>query len=127
MSPVVLDASALLAFLLDEPGATAVAEHLPHSAISAVNYAETLTKLLDRGKPIAESVVGITRLRLEVVPYDAEQAAATAALRAGTKHLGLSLGDRACLALGLTRQAPVLTADRNWTRLDLGVRVQPVR
>jgi ribonuclease VapC len=124
---VVLDASALLALLLHERGADAVAPHLPRAVLSTVNYSETLTKLIDRGKPLGESVAGLARLRLEVVPFDAEQAATAASLRPVTKALGLSLGDRACLALGLIRQSPVLTADREWVALDIGVRVECVR
>jgi PIN domain nuclease of toxin-antitoxin system len=124
---VVLDASALLAFLLDESGADAVAALLPHATLSAVNYCETLTKSIDRGKSLAESVGLLTRLRLSVVPFDAELAAVTASLRPMTKPLGLSLGDRACLALGLARNLPVVTADRAWAQLNIGVPVQCVR
>jgi ribonuclease VapC len=124
---VVLDASALLAFLLDEPGAVAVTALLPRAAISAVNHSETLAQLVDRGKPLAEAVAGLARLRVEVVPFDSGSSAVAASLRAASKRLGLSLGDRACLALGLARQLPVVTTDRAWTRFDVGVVVNCVR
>jgi ribonuclease VapC len=124
---VILDASALLAFLFDESGADVVAAFLPHASLSAVNYCETLTKSVERGKPLAESVRLLTRLRLSVVAFDAELAAVTASLRPMTRPLGLSLGDRACLALGLTLNLPVVTADREWIRLNIGVSVQCVR
>jgi PIN domain nuclease of toxin-antitoxin system len=117
----------LLAFLLAEDGADAVAALLPHATLSAVNYCETLTKLIDRGKSLAESVGVLTRLRLSVVPLEAELAAVAASLRPATKRLGLSLGDRACLALGLAQNQPVVTADRKWTQLDIGVPVRCVR
>jgi PIN domain nuclease of toxin-antitoxin system len=124
---VVLDASALLAVLFEEPGADEVAKLLPHVDLSAVNYAETLTKSLDRGKSLADAVGLLNRLRLSVVPFDAELAAVAASLRPATKPLGLSLGDRACLALGLARHLPVVTADRNWKQLKVGVTVRCVR
>ena len=127
MSAVALDASALLAFLFDEPGAGAVAPLLSRAALSSVNYCETLTRLVARGKPLADSVSALARLRLEVVPFDSELAAVTASLREPTKHLGLSLGDRVCLALALVRGLPALTADQLWTRLDIGVRVNCIR
>jgi len=127
VSRVILDASALLAFLLDETGGDVVAALLPHATLSAVNYCETLTKSIDRGKSLAESVGILARLRLPVVPFDAELADITASLRPVTKPLGLSLGDRACLALGLAQNLPVVTAEREWARLNIGVAVQCVR
>jgi PIN domain nuclease of toxin-antitoxin system len=124
---VVLDASALLTFLLAEPGGEAVAGRLRNSALSAVNYAETLARSAERGKPLAEAVAAISRLQLRVVPFDAGQAEVAASLRAATRPLGLSLADRACLALALTRGLPALTADRVWAQLDVGVTVECVR
>lgn len=127
MSRVVLDASALLAFLFQEPGADAVAPLLPRAALSAVNYSETLTALIRRGKPLADSAAALARLRLEVVPFDSELAAVTTSLRESTRLLALSLGDRVCLALALARGLPAVTADRSWVQLDIGVRVQCIR
>ncbi len=127
MTGVVLDASALLAFLLAEPGADVVARHLRNASLSAVNYCETLARVADRGRPLETAAADIARLRLAVVPFDPAQAVRAASLRPATRPLGLSFADRACLALGLTRAAPVLTADRAWAMLDVGVVVECVR
>ena len=127
MTAVILDASALLTFLLVEPGADLVAGRLRHASLSAVNYAETLTRFLDRGKPLGDTAADIARLQLTVVPFDAEQAAVAASLRAATRPLGLSLADRVCLALALSRGLAVLTADRAWANLQLPIDIQVIR
>ena len=127
MGEAVLDASALLALLLGEPGAEVVAARVGNACLSAVNYCETLTKSLDRGKPLAEAVAEIARLRLPVIPFDQEQAIVAASLRVPTRMLGLSFADRACLALGHSRGWPILTADRVWADLDVGVTVEVIR
>jgi ribonuclease VapC len=129
----VLDASALLAFLQGEQGSERVAEALPRpTAISAVNYAEALGKLAEDGEAPeelarrfeAEGLVGDVIEVEAVLPGDAP---AIAGLRRSTPHLGLSLGDRACLALALRLGLPVLTADRAWQELGLELEVQPIR
>ena len=117
MTEAVLDASALLAFLRNEPGADKVRAVLPFSSISAVNLAETLGKLVERGKALDDMAFQIGRLRLDVVPFDAAQARLAATLWGPARALGLSLADRACLALALDRGAAVLTTDRAWSRL----------
>lgn len=127
MSSVVLDASALLALLNAERGADAVALALPRAVIGAVNYAEVVSKLADAGlpdDPIREALDG---LGLDVRPFDRTQAHMAGLLRPRTKARGLSLGDRACLALGLALQAPVLTTDGAWEDLGIGVEVRLVR
>jgi PIN domain nuclease of toxin-antitoxin system len=123
VSSLVLDSSAVLAVIFAEPGAEAVIPRLPGAYLSCVNLAEVATRALDLGKPLEEIMYEIGRLPLRVVPYDVEQAQVTASLRPVTKPLGLSLGDRACLALALTRQASVLTGDRDWTKAKLGIEV----
>jgi ribonuclease VapC len=132
----VLDASALLAYLHDEPGADEVANAVSQSAaISAANWAETLSKLAEKGadpRRIATDLEeqGLLHGLLEVVPLTAEDAIAIAELRPPTRDSGLSLGDRACLALALRLDIPVLTADKSWDDLkDLGVDVdvRPIR
>ncbi len=123
MSSVVLDASALLAVLFAEEGAEAVIARLPGAYLSSVNLAEVVTRALDLGKPVEDTAFAIGRLPLRVVGYDAEQAYVTASLRPATKPFGLSLGDRACLALAITRKASAITGDRDWLKAKLDVEV----
>jgi PIN domain nuclease of toxin-antitoxin system len=124
-SSVVLDASAVLAVLFAEVGADAVIGQLPGALISCVNLAEVVTRAVDEGKPLEDTIRQIDRLPIVIVAYDTEQAHVTASLRHATKPRGLSLGDRACLALAIVRQLPVLTGDRDWRKLklDLDVRI----
>ena len=116
----VFDSSAVLALIFGEPGAELAARLMDqHDAlISSVNHAEVLGKLLDRGLS-ADDVAAISQqLPLKVMPFTAEQAQLAAGLRPTTRALGLSLGDRCCLAL--VRQqggATVVTADRPWAGL----------
>ena len=127
LSDVVLDSSALTAVLRGEPGAAIVAPTLAAAWISAVNLAEAFTKMIERGAPPAEAAATIAGLSLQIVDFDRDQALAAAALRPLTRSAGLSLGDRACLALGKLRSLPVLTADRVWKDLDLGVEIRLIR
>lgn len=127
MSRIVLDASAILALLAGEPGAEAVSAWVPDAAVSTVNVAEIGTKLADRGMRENDVRSAIGTLGLEIVTFDRESAYAAAMLRDRTRKLGLSLGDRACLALGATRALPVLTADRSWADLNIGVEVRLIR
>jgi PIN domain nuclease of toxin-antitoxin system len=133
VSSFVLDASALLAYLRDEPGALVVENALTQGAyISIVNWTEVLSKVADLGEdPEALSQrlenQGILRNSLEILPLTEEDALLIAQLRPLTKSAGLSLGDRSCLALGKRLGLPVLTADRSWTTFDLGMEVRPIR
>ena len=124
---VVVDASAVLTILNEEPGMTVVVEVLPLAVIGAVNISEAVAKLADGGMPGPEIQEAIEGLRLDVVPFDAELALAAGLLRPLTRLAGLSLGDRACLALGMRLHVPVLTADRSWAGLDLDVEVRLLR
>ena len=124
---VVLDASAALAVLKREPGDDLVKSHLPGGLISAVNFAEVVGKLADIGLKQAEIHVAITALGLDVVPFDAQSAFLTGMLRRATQKKGLSLGDRACLALAKERNVIAVTADRNWADLDIGVGIRLIR
>ena len=127
MGNVVLDASALLALVNQEPGQDIVAAVLPRSLVSAVNASELVAKLTDQGMPENEVQDVLAALNLAVVPFDEGQGLVAGYLRAVTKHLRLSLGDRACLALGLQAQCPVVTADKAWAKLELGVEVEVIR
>ncbi len=128
MSRVVLDASALLAFLNDEPGAAAAAQALEDDPVmSAVNLAEVASKLVEAGLDAVEVRLMLDGLQVEVVAFDAEAAYGVGALRAATRTAGLPLGDRACVVLGRELGVPVLTADRSWRALRLPVEVVLLR
>jgi ribonuclease VapC len=124
---IVLDASAVIALLLVEPGAEIVRGYLPDVVISAVNLAEVVTKMIDRGESEERIRRGIAAAGMEVAPFVADDALRTGILRINTRPYGLSLGDRACLALAATRKLPVLTADRNWSKLNIGIDIRLAR
>ncbi len=128
MNEVILDASALLAFIQQEPGAKHIEEAAKgHVAISTINLAEVVTKLIEGGMSKEEIQSILPALNLTVVPFDEEMAYETANLRASTRTLGLSLGDRACLATARIRKASVLTADKIWLRANIGVEIRCIR
>lgn len=133
MSNFILDASALLAYLRDESGAPVVENALTQGAyISIVNWAEVLSKVTELGEDpqaFAQRLKdeGILGNSIEIVSLTEEDAVAIAQLRPLTRSAGLSFGDRACLALGKRLGLPVLTADRTWINLSLGVQVQLIR
>ena len=127
MASVVLDASALLAHIREEPGSGLVANLAPYALMSTVNLAEVYSKLMERGLSADEADAIVYRYGFEVVPFDEQLARRAGALRPATKTLGLSLGDRACLALALREALPVVTTDRNWTKLTLGIEIRVVR
>ncbi len=123
---VVVDASALLAMLNDEPGGDVVATAIGAAVIGSVNWSEVVQKVQGRGLPTAELAAEMEALGLEIVPFDVETAEAAARLwHAGGRNL--SLADRACLALGQASGTPVLTADRVWSTLDLEIKIKPIR
>lgn len=123
----VLDASALLCLLFEEPGHERVEAALGSACIAAANLAEVVGKLVDRGVPPDEAVADLREVDIEVIPMDRAQAEAAGALRAATRVAGLSLGDRACLALAQALGATALTTDRPWAALNCGVAVEVVR
>ena len=123
----VLDASALLALLHHEPGAELVEEALEQAAISSVNWSEVYERWLTRGVDVSGLRADAEALGLEIVPFTVEDAEQAAELSAPTRHLGLSLGDRACLGLARRLDLPAITADRAWLDVDLGVEVKSIR
>jgi PIN domain nuclease of toxin-antitoxin system len=123
----VLDASALLALLRQEPGHQKVAAVLSQSCISAVNLAEVLGKMVEYGKPLEEAAYQVERLRILVIAFDAEQAQIAASMLGKTRKVGLSLGDRACLALAIKTSLPAFTTDRAWEKCAVGVKVVKIR
>lgn len=114
MTIAVLDASAVLALLFGATGADAVRPRVRGGLISTVNLAEVLAKLVDKGVPAEEAARAVDMLGMEAVPLSVEQAQLSAALRPITRSVGLSLGDRACLALARERGLPAVTAERRW-------------
>ncbi len=129
MSKVVLDTSAILAYLFDETGAEQVEPILEANlgVISSVNYAELASKLVDKGMPLEVVISAIENLELTFVAQDQQQAQVNAELRPLSKAFGLSLGDRACLALGLVQNLPVMTADKVWRDVPSKVVAQVIR
>ena len=126
----VLDASAVIAFVRDEPGAAVVRQALDQRCvISSVNLTEVLTKLQDKGATPEQAEHAMGVLGLETADFCAQAARASAWLRGATRAQGLSLGDRACLALAKAHNAPVLTADRPWLLLNaaLGLDIRCIR
>ncbi len=128
MSRIVLDASAVLAILGEEAGAEKLTPRLLGDAIaSTVNLAEVHSKLISRGlKPEDAWDAAISPVR-ESAPFTEEHAKIAGSMLAQTRKLGLSLGDRACLALGVALHAPVYTADQSWKSLQIGVRIHLIR
>lgn len=116
----VYDASALLAVIFSEPGAEGALELLsqPGGEVSAVNWSEVGAKLAERGLHADDMARELSAFGLDVIPFDEEQAHLAAALRPVTRALGLSLGDRSCLALARVRRARVVTADSSWKKLE---------
>ncbi len=124
-----MDASALLAFLFDEPGAEVVTATLEegNAIISSVNIAETVSKLVDKHMPEHAIYATLDSIDMEVVVFDERQAKITGMLREVSRSLGLSLGDRACLALSMTRACTVLTADVAWREIPFDQEVRLIR
>lgn len=127
MSRVVLDASAILAAANNEPGAGIVLAHVSEAAVSTVNLAEAQGKLVQRGLSPSDAWEVALNFCNEVFSFDPSQANVAGGLVASTRSLGLSLGDRACLALAMLLKAPAYTTDRLWKKLHLGVEIRLLR
>lgn len=128
MTSAVLDASAMLALIRDEPGGDKVAVHVSQAAISAVNLQDVIKELLlsELEEPVIHDLLG--ELRLEVMPHDTDAAHAAAALHRQTKEFGRGLGDRSCMALALTLGFPALTTDRERRKVKVkGLKIEQLR
>jgi ribonuclease VapC len=124
---VVLDASALLAYLQDEPGGDAVDQVLSQSMISSVNWAEVVQKSIAAGVEVEGMLDDLHSLGLVVQPFTPEDGEMAGRLWEQTRQAGLSLGDRSCLSLGLRLGVSILTCDRVWATLNLPLEVQVIR
>ena len=127
MSDIVFDASALLALIRGEPGADIVASHLGRAAMSSVNVAEVYGRLLREAFRPEEFRRDIEAIDFKLHSFDAEQAFLAGRFEPATRPLGLSLGDRACLALALSLGVPALSGDRRWAGAKVGVEINLFR
>jgi ribonuclease VapC len=128
MSSVVLDASAVLAIIHAERGAEKLTPELLAEAVcSTVNLAEVQGKLVSCGWSPDDAWEDATSPIREAAPFTDTQAKIAGSLVALTRPLGLSLGDRACLALGISLKAPIYTAEKTWSKLKLGTRIHVIR
>ena len=123
----VFDASALLAVMLGEPGGEIVLAHIRGGLVSTINIVEVIQRMADHGVDSEETLKQLARLEIEIVPFDLDQAAVVASLRSATRHKGVSLADRACLALASDRALPIFTTDRIWTELGLPLDIRLIR
>ncbi len=124
---LVLDASALLAYLNAETGSENVAGRLRGARMSSVNHAEVLGKLVMGGMGVEQADKALAEFGYQIEPFTRPQSMRVAELLPATRTLGLSLGDRACLALAMEYGLPVLTADRAWGDLQIGLDIQLIR
>ncbi len=126
-SGVILDSSAILAMMLGEPGGESLVPMIKGSGMCTVNMSEVVAKLCEQGENVEFAREQITSLSIFFFDFDQELAILAGMLRPYSKHLGLSLGDRACLALGMREKAVVVTADRAWQELELDLEIELIR
>jgi ribonuclease VapC len=124
---IVFDSSAILALLNMEQGHEIVAENLDRAIVSSVNLSEVITVLARKGLGQEEVVKSLKETFLHIEGFDVDQAIIAASIDEVTKEKGLSLGDRACLALAKYKNLPVLTADKMWDGLKLNIRINLIR
>jgi PIN domain nuclease of toxin-antitoxin system len=127
MKSFVLDASALLASIYEEKGKLIVDRYSENAIISTVNITEVIEQLIRTGSEVSAIEEIVRKFSIKRIDYNEEHAFIAARLREPTKKLGLSLGDRACLALAITEKLPVLTADKAWKDIKVGVKIQVIR
>ena len=128
---IVLDASSVIALINREKGCEIVEKYLEDSIISTVNFAEVIAVVnQDLYKTEADRIEGlklITDTLPQIIDFDINQAIISAEFDSITRKYGLSLGDRACLALAKYKNIPVLTADKTWSKLNLGIKIKLIR
>jgi PIN domain nuclease of toxin-antitoxin system len=123
----VLDASAVLAVIRDEPGSGIVLARMSGALMCTVNASETIMRSAEKGFPLDLVRSLFISAQMELIDFDIDLAFAAAELRPVTKPRGLSFADRACLALAIREGATAVTADRVWSTLDLGCPVELIR
>lgn len=125
---MLLDASALLVLLQDEPGAEIVTDAMSDASMSAANLSEVVAKLIQHGVPDGEAEAILKSFDLDIVPVDEEIAVMAGKLIKQTRAHGLSLGDRICIASGILRRDTLLTADKVWSKISIeGVEIKLIR
>jgi PIN domain nuclease of toxin-antitoxin system len=129
VTAAILDASAVIALIMEEPGARAVEAVVADSAMTTVNFAEAVGYFARNGAPEPEIREWLGALELEIVPLDTALAYATGLLLPITRRAGLSLGDRACIALARQRSVRAVTTDSAWSRIAraAGVEIEVIR
>ncbi len=127
MTETVIDSSALLALIQNEQGSEKVRSLVSQCVMGSVNFAEVVSIMNHHGYEADQIDEILGEYNIPAIPFDQAQATLAGNMRRATRHLGLSLGDRACLALALQKGLPVLTADRAWANVDLGVKIELVR
>lgn len=127
MASAVLDSSAVLAVLNAEAGSEKIVALLADASLCSVNYAEVISKIVERGASLREAEVAMRLITSAVIDFDIGLARRTGALRAETAKKGLSLGDRACLALAEREEVPAITGDRNWIGSVQGIDIRLFR
>jgi ribonuclease VapC len=127
MASTVLDAYAVLAHIRGERGSDSVEQVAADACMSAVNLAEVISKLMERDLTADQVDAIVYRYGFDIVSFDEGLARLACSLRPATRSLGLSLGDRACIALAQREGLPVMTADRTWAKLAVGVEVKVIR
>ena len=123
----VLDASAVLAMIQNEAGSDVVLKHIDGAALSAVNLIEVATRLQDSNTDVGNLQNLFFDAGMSIISLDTELALSAAKLRNSTRHKGLSLADRVCLALAIREDAIALTADKIWADLDIGCKIELIR
>jgi ribonuclease VapC len=124
---IVLDASAIIAYLDEETGSDVVEKWLPSSAVSMVNICEVISVLVREGKREEEVSEEVRALIPMIIPFGWDIARSTVAMITKTQHKGLGLGDRAALATAKLLNIPVLTAEERWLDVPVGVKIELIR